>query len=151
MSPGASREAPVDKRAHKDCNKTRAVSTDTNTNCMKTLFGVHAQVSYLFLFNFFWSTRHGSTGSGGSYAVRARGTCSRPELDGLDLGCVSPMAIAAVPRNCTGRAAAHVPSSMYGCNLLLEFHHASGVVVVVVSVVAPRRRAGRSCVVLLPA
>ena len=45
LSTGASREAPVDKRAHQDCNKTRAVSTDTNRNCMKTLFGVHAQVS----------------------------------------------------------------------------------------------------------
>merc|ERR1712159_2438 len=45
LSTGASREAPVDKRAHQDCNKTRAVSTDTNRKCMKTLFGVHAQVS----------------------------------------------------------------------------------------------------------
>merc|ERR1739848_577634 len=49
LSTGASREAPVDKRAHQDCNKTRAVSTDTNRKCMKTLFGVHAQVSYFFM------------------------------------------------------------------------------------------------------
>ena len=29
------------------CNKTRAVSTDTTRNSMKTLFGVHAQVSWI--------------------------------------------------------------------------------------------------------
>ena len=46
LSTGASREAPVDKRAHQDCNKTHAVSTDTNRKFMQTLFGVHAQVSF---------------------------------------------------------------------------------------------------------
>ena len=33
-------------RAHQDCNKTHAVSTDTNRKFMQTLFGVHAQVSF---------------------------------------------------------------------------------------------------------
>ena len=48
--PCFAREAPVDKRAHQDCNKTHAVSTHTNKKFMKTLFGVHAQVSCFFIF-----------------------------------------------------------------------------------------------------
>ena len=49
------------------------------------------------LFLFFWSTRHGSTGSGVSCAVRAPRTCGFRELGGLLHDGASPKTAAAAP------------------------------------------------------